>query len=67
MVQQSLVEEVRELKTRLEEQNQRLARLERQLQILNLRGSPCPRYEQGEIVRDDDRLHCPVCEYAHPL
>ena len=67
MVQQSLVEEVRELQTRLEEQNQRLARLERQLQTLNLRGSPCPRCDQGEIVRDGDRLHCPVCEYAHPL
>ena len=43
MVQQSLFEEIRELQTRVEEQNQRLARLERQLQALNLSGPPCPR------------------------
>lgn len=67
MAQQSLLEEVRELQTRIEEQNQRIARLEQQLQALKLRESPCPRCEQGNLVQDDDRLHCPVCEYAHPL
>lgn len=67
MVHQSLFEEVRELQTRLEEQNQRLARLEQQLQTLNLRGPPCPRCDQGEMLREDDRLQCSGCGYAHPL
>lgn len=67
MVQQSLFEEIRELQTRVEEQNQRLARLERQLQILNLSGPPCPRCDGGVMLQDDDRLQCPGCGYAHPL
>lgn len=67
MVQQLLVEEVRELQTRIEEQSQRVARLERQLQLLNLCGPPCPRCDQGEMLRDDDRLQCSACGYAHSL
>lgn len=66
-MRESLAEEVQELQRRVEEQNRRLARLERQLQALNIHGSPCPRCDQGEIVRDDDRLYCPACGYAHPL
>ena len=67
MMQQSLLEEIRELQTRVEKQDQRIARLERQLQAQNLRELPCLRCDQGDLVRDDDRLHCPVCEYACPL
>lgn len=66
-MQQSLFGEMRELKSRLEEQERRLARLERQLRALDLCGSPCPNCENGEMVQSDDRLHCPVCGYAHSL
>lgn len=67
MMQQSLFEEIRELESRLEEQERRLARLERHLRALDLCGSPCPRCENGEMIRDDDRIHCPACGYAHSL
>lgn len=67
MVQQFLFEKIRELQTRIEEQNQRLARLERQLQTLNLSGPPCPSCDWGVMLQDDDRLQCPDCGYAHTL
>lgn len=67
MVQQSLVEDICELQTRIEEQDQRIATLERQLQALNRRRSPCPRCDQGEMVRNDDRVHCSSCDYARSL
>ena len=67
MVQQSLIEEVRELQTRLKEQDRRLARLEQQLQALNLSGPSCPCCDQGEMLQDNDRLQCPACGYGHSI
>jgi ribosomal protein S27AE len=51
----------------MEEQERRLERLEGHLRALDLGGSPCPRCDNGEILHDGDRLHCPNCGYAHSL
>ncbi|MFC7007371.1 hypothetical protein ACFQIA_06525 [Halalkalicoccus sp. GCM10025704] len=67
IMQRSLFGEMRELESRLEEQERRLTRLERHLRALDLCGAPCPRCANGEMLQDDDRLHCPACGYAHSL
>lgn len=66
-LERSMSVEMRDLQAHLEEQNQRVAKLESQVQLLLSCNSPCPRCEQGEIRPDDDRLQCTVCDYAHPL
>lgn len=66
-MQRSLFREMSEMRSRLEEQERRLERLERHLRALDLGGSPCPECADGEMIQDDDRLHCPACGYAHSL
>lgn len=67
IVQRTVFEGVRELNRRVEEQERRLAELERHFRALGLRGPPCPRCENGGMVREDDRLQCSDCGYAHAL
>lgn len=65
--QLALTEEIYRLQNQLVEQERRLARLEHQLQALDLTGPACPRCENRGLVPNNDRLYCPSCEYAHSL